>query len=205
MSHDPVRGTESFRRERFPRHRERFRRLVEEGQSPETLFIGCADSRVMPALLTGAAPGDLFVARNVGALIPPFDPDGGEHGTAAAVEYAVGVLEVSRVVVCGHSHCGAVAALYDPPPEAAPNLARWLRLARDARLDLDGAPDAEDLRRTERRSVALQVGRLADYPLVRDRVDDGELTLHGWHYLLEEGRVEALDRDRGAFRPLGAG
>lgn len=205
MSHDPVRGAASFPRERFPGHRDRFRRLVEEGQSPETLFIGCADSRVMPGLLTDASPGDLFVARNVGALVPPFDPDGPEHGTAAAVEYAVGVLEVSRVVVCGHSHCGAVAALYDPPPEAGPNLERWLRLARDARLDLDGAPDEDDLRRTERRSVTLQVRRLANYPPVRDRVNDGELTLHGWHYLLEEGRVEALDAERGAFRPLGAG
>lgn len=205
MTHDPVRGAESFRRERFPRHRERFRRLVEEGQSPDTLFIACSDSRVMPGLLTGADPGDLFVARNVGALVPPHDPEGEEHGTAAAVEYAAAVLEVSRVVVCGHSHCGAVAALYDPPPEAAPNLERWLRLARDARLDLDGAPDEEDLRRTERRSVALQVGRLADYPPVRDRLDRGELTLHGWHYLIGEGRVEVLDRERGGFRPLAAG
>lgn len=205
MSHDPVRGAASFRRERFPRHRDRFRRLVEEGQSPETLFIGCADSRVMPALLADAGPGDLFVARNVGALVPPFDPDGQEHGTAAAVEYAVAVLEVSRVVVCGHSHCGAVAALYDPPPEAGPNLQRWLRLARDARLDLEGSPDEEDLRRTERRSVALQVDRLAGYPPVRDRMDDGELTVHGWHYLIGEGRVDVLDRERGGFRPLDAG
>lgn len=205
MSPDPVRGVERFRRERFPDYRERFERLVEEGQSPDTLFIGCSDSRVMPGLLVDASPGDLFVARNVGALVPPFDPDGTEHGTAAAVEYAVGVLEVDHVVVCGHSHCGAVAALYDPPSATAPNLERWLRLAGDARLDLDRAPDADDLRRTERRCVALQLGRLADYPLVRDRMGDGELALHGWHYLIGEGRVEVLDAGSGSFLPAGGG
>lgn len=203
MPEDLIRGLRTFRREAFPRYRERFRRLVEEGQRPGTLFVGCSDSRVLPDLLTDASPGDLFVARNVGALVPPFDPDAGGHETAAAVEYAVQVLEVSDIVVCGHSHCGAVRALYEPPPVEAPNLERWLGMAREARVELEAGTSVDEatLRHTERRSIALQLGRLAEYPMVRDRVGEGELALHGWHYLLEEGRVEVLDAESGEFRP----
>ena len=207
MPESLLRGLRSFRREAFPEYRDRFRRLVDEGQRPGVLFIGCSDSRVVPSLLTDASPGDLFVARNVGALVPPFDPGAGGHETAAAVEYAVRVLEVDDVVVCGHSHCGAVRALYEPPPVPVPNVERWLEMAREARLEEapDGAPDEATLRRTERRSVALQLDRLAAYPMVRERVEEGALALHGWHYLLEEGRVEVLDVERGEFRDPDAG
>lgn len=207
MSERLIRGVRAFRRETFARHRERFRELVAEGQRPRTLFIACSDSRVVPGLLTHTGPGDLFVARNVGAFVPPFDPEGGPHEAAAAVEYAVGVLEVDDIVVCGHSHCGAVRALYEPPSIEAPNLERWLDLAREAKLDLpEGASVDEDaLRRTERRSVALQLRRLADYPMVRRRVADGDLALHGWHYLIGEGRVEVLDAEDGVFRPPTSG
>lgn len=209
MSERLIRGLRRFRQESFPRQRDRFRRLVEEGQHPGTLFIGCSDSRVVPDLLTDAAPGDLFVARNVGALVPPHDPDAdaGCGETAAAVEYAVRVLEVADVIVCGHSHCGAVRALYDPPAVPVPGVERWIELARDAKLETaaDGRPDEATLRRTERRSIALQLERLAAYPAVRERVGEGELALHGWHYLLEEGRVEVLDRARGEFRDPHAG
>lgn len=200
-------GLERFRDDTFPRYRELYHELVAEGQRPSTLFIGCSDARVVPHLLVDASPGDLFVARNVGAFVPPFDPGAGHHETAAAVEYAVGILEVSHIVVCGHSHCGAVRALYEPPETPAPNLARWLELGREARLEVpdgsgppgEGAPGEETLRRTERRSVALQLGRLAEYPMVKQRTEEGALALHGWHYVLEEGRVDVLDVDRGDF------
>jgi len=202
MTEKLVEGLRRFRRGAFPEYREHFRELVARGQRPATLFIGCSDSRVLPDLLTDSGPGDLFVARNVGALVPPWDPDEGGHETASAVEYAVGVLGVADIVVCGHSHCGAVRALYEPPTVPAPNLERWLLLARDAALD---EPLAEPmLRRTERRSIALQLGRLAEYPLVRDAMEDGRLALHGWHYLIEEGRVESLSPVSGRFEPLPA-
>jgi carbonic anhydrase len=199
MTKSLVQGMQRFRREAFPRYRERFRQLVQEGQRPSTLFIGCSDSRVLPSLLTDAGPGDLFVARNVGAFVPPHDPGTGGRETAAAIEYAVQVLGVSDIVVCGHSHCGAVRALYEPPAAPTPNLERWLEMARDAAID---APlDEALLRRTERRSIALQLARLSSYPAVRERIEAGTLALHGWHYLLEEGRVDVLDMESGEFRP----
>ncbi len=123
-----------FQSDAFPQYRAQFRSLVDDGQRPLTLFIGCSDSRIVPYLLTGTGPGELFLVRNVGAFVPPYDQSHGFHGTAAAIEFAVLNLEVKRIVVCGHSHCGAIRALYGEVPAAAQNLARWLQLGREAAL-----------------------------------------------------------------------
>jgi len=114
MPQQLVEGLRRFRRESFPRFREHYQRLVAEGQRPSTLFLGCADSRLVPDLPTSTLPGDLFVIRNVGNLVPPFEPDAGFHGTAAGIEFATLVLGVKDIVVCGHSHCGANRALFTP-------------------------------------------------------------------------------------------
>ena len=190
-----------FHDDAFPQYREQFRELVDDGQHPTTLFIGCSDSRLVPHLLTGTGPGELFMVRNVGALVPPCcgTADGGHHGTAAAIEFAVLNLSVQRIIVCGHSHCGAIRALYgDVSPEAR-NLATWLDLARDAVLPVQ--PSEEALRRTEQRAVVLQLARLMDYPMVRRRVEAGMLTLHGWHYVIEDGEVHLFDLRSGRFVP----
>ena len=187
-----------FHLDAFPQYREQFQTLVNEGQRPSTLFIGCSDSRLVPYLLTGAGPGELFLVRNVGAFVPPYDGSQGHHGTAAAIEFAVLNLQVSRIVVCGHSHCGAVRALYADPDPETPHIDRWLDLGRDAVLPV--TPGAEALRRTEQRCVALQLERLLAYPLVARGVDAGELFLHGWHYVIEDGEVWLLDVESGEFR-----
>jgi len=190
-----------FHDDAFPRLREQFRALVDGGQHPSTLFIGCSDSRLVPYLLTGAGPGELFMVRNVGALVPPCcgTSDGGLHGTAAAIEFAVLQLKVRHIVVCGHSHCGAMRALYEDVPAEARNLRAWLDLARDAALPVRPTPEA--LRRTEQRSVVLQLERLMDYAIVRERVERGELSLYGWHYVIEDGEVHVFDREAGGFVP----
>jgi carbonic anhydrase len=189
-----------FHDDAFPQVQSLFRHLVDDGQHPTTLFIGCSDSRIVPHLLTGAEPGELFLVRNVGAFVPPHDQSEGFHGTAAAIEFAVLNLDVRRIVVCGHTHCGAVRALYDGVPEAATNLGRWLGLGRDACLPVaDPSPDA--LRRTEQRTVILQLERLMDYPMVRERVEAGGLTLHGWHYVIEDGEIHVFDVATGRFVP----
>jgi carbonic anhydrase len=201
-----IEGLRRFRRETFPRYREHYRRLVEDGQRPSTLFIGCADSRVVPDLLMDTGPGELFIVRNMGAFVPPFEADRGFHGTSAAIEYAVLSLAVTDIVVCGHSHCGAVQALYAPPNADTPHIQRWLELGEEARVpeagDEDAPPSRELLHRTEQRSVALQVGRLLSYPMVRERVEAGSLSLHGWLYVIEDGQVLALDVEGESFVPL---
>jgi carbonic anhydrase len=190
-----------FREDAFPRYRVQFQALVDEGQHPNTLFIGCSDSRLVPYLLTGTGPGELFMVRNVGALVPPCcgTADGGHHGTAAAIEFAVLQLKVKRIIVCGHTHCGAIRALYEDLSPEAVNLGAWLDLARDATLPVQSSPEA--LRRTEQRAIALQLERLMEYPMVRRRVDAGKLTLHGWHYVIEDGEVNVLDVRTGCFVP----
>ena len=207
MPHHLLEGLQRFERETFPRHREQFRKLVDEGQKPSTLFIGCADSRVVPNLLVDAGPGELFVVRNVAAQVPPSDPEGAHHATAAGIEYAVLHLGVTDIVVCGHSHCGGIRALYGEGNPETPHIGRWLELAREARVDDDTGsdePSEATLRRAEQRSVALQLERLMTYRLVKRRVEDGTLSLHGWHYIIEDGQVLALDPGTGEFAPIGA-
>jgi carbonic anhydrase len=187
-----------FHDDAFPRYQETFRQLVDEGQHPTTLFIGCSDSRVVPYLLTGAGPGELFLVRNVGAFVPPYDGSRGYHGTAAAIEFAVLNLDVHRIIVCGHSHCGGIRAMYSEVAPAARNLAQWLELGREAALPV-AEPGPDVLRRTEQRAVVLQLERLMDYPMVRERVEEKRITLHGWHYVIEDGEVHVFDVKRGQF------
>lgn len=200
MPHQLVEGLQRFRRESFPKFREHYQRLVSEGQCPNTLFIGCADSRVVPDLLTCTMPGDLFVVRNVGNIVPPYEVGGGFHGVTAGIEFATVALEVKDIVICGHSDCGAVRALFRPPLEHAPHMSKWLELARPAMVGTELSADA--LRRTEMRSVALQIERLMTFPTVRERVERGDLCLHGWYYVIEEGSVLGLDIGTGEFHPL---
>lgn len=193
----------------FPGVQEQFQTLVKEGQHPSILFIGCSDSRLVPYLLTGTGPGELFIVRNVGAFVPPYNGyvEGssepprwvGYHGTSAAIEFAVLNLKVSRIVVCGHSHCGGIRALYEETPTEARNLAAWLELGREAALPV--RVSAEALRRTEQRAVVLQLERLMGYPMVRDRVERREISLHGWHYVIEDGEVHVFDVQTGQFLP----
>jgi carbonic anhydrase len=188
-----------FEKHFFPRYESTYRRLVDEGQHPKTLFIGCSDSRIVPHALMDCGPGELFIARNVGNLIPPWDLSAGFHGTAAAIEFAVLQLRVHNIIVCGHSHCGAITSLYEDPPDEARHLRAWLDLARDAALPVCQSPEA--LRRVEQRSIVLQMERLMSYPMVARRVTAGRLFLHGWYYVIEDGRVLVFDAESGRFEP----
>ena len=181
----------------FPGVQEQFENLVKDGQHPTILFIGCSDSRLVPYLLTGTGPGELFIVRNVGAFVPPYDGSAGYHGTSAAIEFAVLHLKVSRIVVCGHSHCGGIRALYEEVPAQAKNLKAWLELGREAALPVQVCPEA--LRRTEQRAVVLQLERLMGYPMVREQVEAKNISLHGWHYVIEDGEVHVFDVKSGQF------
>ncbi|GAB3746922.1 SulP family inorganic anion transporter [Nocardiopsis nanhaiensis] len=185
---------------------------LSHGQHPTALFITCADSRVVPNLITASGPGDLFTLRNVGNLVPPHDSSDGSAG--AAVEYAVSVLRVPSIVVCGHSHCGAMQALSEkthegPEEVTTAHIRRWLangegsliRAGTDSGA-LAGLPASESLRRLAQANVVEQLGNLMGYPAVRERVESGELTLSGMYYDLETARVHLLDAETGEFTPV---
>lgn len=197
MPRDLVERLSRFHTHSFPRFEQQYRELVAKGQHPTTLFLGCSDSRVVPHLLMDCGPGELFIVRNVGNLVPPYDASYGYHGTAAAIEFAVLTLGVTDIVVCGHTHCGAMQALYRELPEEALHTRKWLELAREAALPVTESEDA--LRRVEQRSVVLQLERLMTFPMVRSRVEAGTIFLHGWHYIIEDGRVLQLDMQSGGF------
>jgi carbonic anhydrase len=165
-------------------------RKLAEGQYPEALFITCSDSRVIPALITGARPGEIFELRNAGNIVPPYGRPGAS-GEAATIEYALEVLGVQDIVVCGHSHCGAMGALKSGDDlSALPGVDAWLRIARPELAPvLETAPDDPSLPEVSQGNVVNQLAALRSYPVVRQRLDSGRLRLHGWYYEVDTGFV----------------
>ncbi len=201
-------GHEAFKQVKFNQNKERFKKLVAEGQNPKALFIGCSDSRVMPAMITGSKAGDLFIVRNIGNFVAPFKPDADFHATASAIEYAVSVLEISDIIVCGHSHCGAIAALFKDIQQTPENIhtIKWLELGAEAKkvallAHRDSARDVM-LRYTEQISVVYQLDNLLTYPAVKRKVAEGTLFLHGWHYDIEDGNIAYYDDENYEFKAL---
>ncbi len=206
--HDLIAGYGAFRDKQFKKYKNRFIDLVQQGQRPKVLFIGCSDSRVDPALITNSDPGELFVLRNIGNMVPPFSPDNDFHGTAAGIEYAVSVLNVTDIIVCGHSHCGAIDGVYreitDP---ALIHVKKWLELGKQARDYVeetlkDGESVKKKLEMTERISVVFQLSNLLTYPEVARRVEEGSLSLRGWYYKIKTGELEYYDDDSMTFKPM---
>lgn len=201
-------GNETFQKTYFKKHETQLLNLVKEGQNPRALFIGCSDSRVIPDLIVQSNPGDLFVIRNVGNFVAPYKPDEDFHSTAAGIEYAVGVLEVSEIIICGHSHCGAIEALYKNSCDTSMiHTAKWLTLGQKAKsmamLALGSNAIKEDLyRATEHLSIVTQIENLLTYPYVKKLVDEDKLFIHGWYYDIETGAIEYYDPDTYQFRPL---
>ncbi|MER6561165.1 carbonic anhydrase [Streptomyces sp. NPDC001027] len=183
----------------FGQRPEEFARLA-EGQSPQVLFITCSDSRVVPALITGARPGELFELRTAGNIVPPYGSDR-PTGEAATIEYAVEVLGVQDVVVCGHSHCGAVGALVRGDDlDGVPAVRDWLAHAADEPKAAD--PDDPTVMRAVQHHVLAQVLRLRSYPCVEKRLADGRLRVRGWYYEVHTGAVREHRVDTDRFEAL---
>ena len=182
-----LRGLSHFQKDVYPRHRHLFQRLA-SGQRPQALFITCADSRIDPSLLTQTKPGDLFICRVIGNIVPSY-PDA-VGGVSATIEYAVAMLRVSDVIVCGHTDCGVMKGVLNPEALAAlPSVSAWLAYAQPARAAAPG----EDLLKLAEANVVQQIENLKTHPSVAARLNDGELQLHGWIYHIGEGVVTAYD------------
>ena len=196
-------GYRRFREETWPAQRDRFMALAEQGQRPETMLIACSDSRVDPQMIFSAAPGELFVVRNVANLVPPYMPDANLHGTSAAVEFGVRVLQVRQLVVMGHALCGGIRALLEGvPPAAGDFVAGWIGIAERARavaLRCD-APEAQQ-EAGEHEAVRISLANLMTFPWVAEAVAEGRLTLRGAHFGVATGRLMLLDPATDSFVP----
>jgi carbonic anhydrase len=191
----------------FPSRRAQFEKLA-SGQQPASLFITCSDSRIVPELLTQTEPGELFVLRNAGNLVPPCSS--ALSGEAATIEYALRVLQVEEMIVCGHSHCGAMVGLLRPESlEGLPHVERWLLHAErvwqeiaDQSLAADGDDDILSI--ASKANVLVQLQHLRTYPAIASAESRGSLRLHGYFYRFETGEVSVLDEARRRFVPIGS-
>jgi len=200
-----VDGVHAFRAQYFATHRALFRRLADRGQHPETIFITCSDSRVVPNLITSTEPGEMFLVRNVGNIVPHVTVPG---GTAAAIEYAIEVLGVTNVIVCGHTRCGAINAILNPETmDRLPFVKRWLAQCERVRTivaERYGHLD-EDARMLAAvgENVLVQLENLRAFPNVAERLERGALTIGGWVYDIATGDVFEYDPTAGQFGPIG--
>lgn len=194
--------TSPARQEFFSANGRLLRELAEAGQFPSALFITCSDSRVTPEQLLGARPGDFFIHRNIANLIPPYWQT--EIGIISVLEFAVLNLEIPYIIVCGHTDCGGIKALDSELDfSRQPALIRWLDLARPAQREVDGFNTPEETAERHQsiveRNVVHQLGNLESYPFIRERLEDGRLSLHGWVYYLERPEIGYYDGDRNEF------
>ena len=204
-----LRGYRRFREAVYPRQRERFEETVAEGQHPKLMIVGCSDSRVDPAQIFDVDPGDIFVVRNVAALVPPFEQSPGLHGVSAAVEFAVQMLEVKQIVVMGHGRCGGCAAALTQSFNSKPLgeggfVADWIKLLADARETVarkHGTTSRKAELAMEFAAIRLSLANLRSFPWVEEKERLGKLKLRGAHFSITEGVLYSLDEDTGEFLP----
>jgi carbonic anhydrase len=206
---DLIAGYRRFRRDQFSASQARFQRLARDGQAPGVMVIGCCDSRVDPAAIFDAGPGELFVVRNVANMVPLHEPDSGHHGTSAAIEFAVSGLKVGHVLVMGHAACGGIGALIDGiggSGDGGSMIARWMSIALPVRekvmADHPDAAPGELQERMEKAAIIRSLENLRAFPFVAEALAAGLLHLHGAWFGIEHGRLELLDPESGAFSPV---
>ena len=201
-------GYAAFLDGRFPQESNRYQELAREGQSPKTMVISCCDSRVSPEVIFDVGPGELFVVRNVANLVPPYAPDGNQHGTSAALEFAVQALRVADIVVLGHARCGGIrAAVAEDAEPLSPGdfIGKWMSMiapAIDSVGPRGGRSMADYLASLERTSVATTLKNLRTFPCVRILEERGKLRLHGAFFGVETGQLSVLDEATGVFSPV---
>lgn len=196
-----------FKESFYKQHEEEFFRLVKEGQSPEFLFIGCSDSRVIPELITQSNPGKLFVIRTAGNFVPFYTPDN-QDGVSATIQFGVEALNIKHIIVCGHSHCGAIQALVEPQRQSKLGLvSNWLKLGQEAKQFVSNRWKEKELteefkREVEQTSVVRQLRHLHSFPFIKKRVEEKRLELHGWYFKIETGEILYYNMEEDKFLPL---
>lgn len=199
-----VTGFHKFRTKYFLKDTELYEQLSTEGQSPKTLIIGCSDSRVDPALLTQANPGDIFVIRNVANLVPPYEVGGGFHGVSSAIEFAVNGLKVENIIVIGHEQCGGINALLKGNTGRTDSfISSWVDIAKEAKIEvlreLPNAPEKEQLDACAKKAVLISMENLMSFPFIQERMQNHSLKIYGWFFELEHGRMLEFNYEQRKF------
>lgn len=200
-----VQGYRAFRSGRLVTEQSRYRELAEEGQSPETMVIGCCDSRVAPEVIFDARPGELFVTRNIANLVPPYTPDGAQRAVSAALEFAVQALRVKHIVVLGHAQCGGIKAVAEPGEPLSPGdfIGNWMEIIAPAAKELKAAgrfaSHADYIQQLELRAIEKTLENLMTFPCVRILVERGKLQLHGAYFGVATGELSMRDPKTGKF------
>ena len=212
MSSFPDKLVDRFRRfkhRHFVPNADHYEELATYGQNPEVMVISCSDSRVDPETIFTAMPGELFVVRNVAALVPPYETDGTYHGVSTAIEFAVMNLRVKHLIIMGHSGCGGVKAALDQSATIqteAMFISRWMSMLDDARLRVVSAnqmaPQADKLKALEMEAVKTSIRNLRTFPFVKELEEKGRLSLHGAYFEIASGTLSVLNHSRGEFFPL---
>ncbi len=205
-------GYRSFLEGRFPTERQRFRALADTGQKPRIMLIGCCDSRCAPETIFDSSPGEIFVLRNVSALVPPYRPNDDYHATSAALEFGVMGLRVEHIVVMGHEACGGIKAYaeneadpYMRPLSPGDFIGQWIKLIAPAAQALGAAPAKPDTAYMERlghETVKQSLINLRTFPCISNLIEKGRLSVHGAYFGVADGRLLALDEARGVFEPV---
>ena len=203
-------GAVKFKEEDFLSHKELYENLGKK-QNPHTLFIGCVDSRVVPNLITNTLPGDLFVVRNVGNIVPPYTDNtkmrSGYLATTSAIEYALSILNIKNIIICGHSNCGACSAIFEKKGklDSTPYVQKWLELLEPVKAKVSALKPESYSKKIwlcEQINVEYQLENLMTYPFVEEKFDLGELNIYGWYYIIETGEILNYNMIKRDFRPI---
>jgi carbonic anhydrase len=206
LPQDLIEGYRAFRRGRLRREQARYRELADHGQTPETMVIGCCDSRVSPEVIFDSGPGELFVVRNVANLVPPYSPGESFQGVSSALEYAVQVLRVKYIVVLGHARCGGIKAFAERGAPLTPGdfIGKWMSLIAPAAKAVEAhkEPGGNPLTQLEKASLVTTLDNLITFPFVRDQVEKGRLTLYAAYFDVSSGELSVRNSITGWFEPV---
>lgn len=201
-----IKGFKGFQTGYFKEHLSEFKKLVSEGQKPKIALVGCSDSRVDPAIVLGVEPGGIFMVRNVANIVPPYEGEGTNRGTIAALEYAVRGLAVEHIIVLGHAHCGGIKTLMEggvPEDWESSYIPEWISLVDSAKLRVEAtlpdAPKDVKLRHCEKEAILVSLENMMTFPWIQQAVEERTLSLHGWYVDIEKGELLAYDPVNASF------